>query len=167
VSDLKTMGKREEATGSVEFKKPNKMRWDYDTPEKKLLVTDGATVWFYMPADKQVVTQRFSDAYRARTPIALLAGKTKLTKEFRVQIVSRDAASGETTFVMSPREAGGMGDVRLTVHEPTLEIRGMAFVDPYGNRIAVRFSDAKVNTKIADARFHFAAPAGTETIPAP
>ncbi|HIE00862.1 MAG TPA: outer membrane lipoprotein carrier protein LolA, partial [Thiotrichaceae bacterium] len=27
------------------FKKPKKMRWDYETPDKQEIVTDGTTLW--------------------------------------------------------------------------------------------------------------------------
>src|SRR5678816_3804995 len=36
-------------------KKPGKMRWDYSAPEKKQFVSDGATMYTYVPQDKQVI----------------------------------------------------------------------------------------------------------------
>src|SRR2546427_6779507 len=41
--------------GQVLIKKPGKMRWDYTAPEKKQFVSDGSKVYFYIPADKQVI----------------------------------------------------------------------------------------------------------------
>src|SRR6267154_2320107 len=41
--------------GTVLIKKPGKMRWDYTAPEKKLFVSDGSKLYFYIPADKQVI----------------------------------------------------------------------------------------------------------------
>src|SRR5580765_3130295 len=41
--------------GTVLIKKPGRMRWDYTAPEKKLFVSDGSKVYFYLPADKQVM----------------------------------------------------------------------------------------------------------------
>ena len=37
------------AEGKVSFLRPGKMRWEYETPEEQLLVTDGKTVWLYDP----------------------------------------------------------------------------------------------------------------------
>src|SRR6476659_3500194 len=39
-------------SGTVYFRRPGRMRWDYDAPEKKLFIADGKTVWFYVPADR-------------------------------------------------------------------------------------------------------------------
>src|SRR4051794_39311067 len=39
--------------GEVLFKKPGRMRWNYDKPEPKAYVADGTTLWLYEPEDKQ------------------------------------------------------------------------------------------------------------------
>ena len=41
-------------SGTVYFRRPGRMRWEYESPEKKLFVADGKTVWFYVPADHTV-----------------------------------------------------------------------------------------------------------------
>ena len=41
--------------GTVQVKKPGKMRWDYKSPEPKLFVSDGNRIYLYVPADKQVM----------------------------------------------------------------------------------------------------------------
>ena len=35
------------------MKKPGKMRWDYTSPEKKLFVSDGQTMFLYFPDDNR------------------------------------------------------------------------------------------------------------------
>src|SRR5688572_23323527 len=40
--------------GTVKIKKPGRMRWVYTSPEKKEFVSDGAKIYTYIPADKQV-----------------------------------------------------------------------------------------------------------------
>src|SRR3984957_11473184 len=38
-------------TGTAYFRRPGKMRWEYERPEKDLFLVDGKTAWFYVPAD--------------------------------------------------------------------------------------------------------------------
>src|SRR5882762_6522760 len=40
--------------GTAYFRRPGKMRWEYDHPEKDLFLVDGKTAWFYVPADHTV-----------------------------------------------------------------------------------------------------------------
>src|ERR1700738_3229807 len=42
--------------GTAYFRRPGKMRWEYERPEKDLFLVDGKTAWFYGPADHTVTT---------------------------------------------------------------------------------------------------------------
>ncbi len=67
-------------SGIAYFRKPGKMRWEYEKPEKNLFLVDGKTAWFYTPVDHTVtrIPARQSDDWR--TPLALLAGEGKLSR---------------------------------------------------------------------------------------
>src|SRR6266487_3801588 len=43
------------ASGKVVFVKPGKMRWDYDSPKGKVMVSDGSKVVLYDPEDQQAI----------------------------------------------------------------------------------------------------------------
>ncbi|MGH9756774.1 MAG: LolA family protein, partial [Candidatus Acidiferrales bacterium] len=34
-------------SGTVYFSRPGRMRWEYESPQQKLFLVDGANVWFY------------------------------------------------------------------------------------------------------------------------
>src|SRR5215218_5875164 len=36
--------------GKVQVKKPGRMRWDYTAPDKKVFVSDGSSVYLWVPA---------------------------------------------------------------------------------------------------------------------
>src|SRR5450755_113536 len=46
-------GMKRNESGTLELKKPGRMRWDYEQPRPKMFVTDGAVAWFYVPGEKQ------------------------------------------------------------------------------------------------------------------
>ena len=46
-------GAQREESGTLWLKKPRKMRWEYRSPKEKLFVSDGQSVWFYVPAERQ------------------------------------------------------------------------------------------------------------------
>src|SRR3977135_817679 len=77
--------------GTVLIKKPGKMRWDYTAPEKKQFVSDGAKIYFYIPADKQVIVSSVPPNAAAATPALFLAGKGRLTSEFAPSLVELPA----------------------------------------------------------------------------
>ena len=51
------------------------MRWDYTAPERKQFVSDGAKIYSYIPADKQVIVSPMPADAEATTPALFLAGK--------------------------------------------------------------------------------------------
>ena len=69
------------ASGEVWLKKPGKMRWDYAKPEKKLMVSDGTTLWVYVPEDEQAYRQDLKgNALPAQ--VSFLLGEGKLDKYY-------------------------------------------------------------------------------------
>jgi len=54
------------------------MRWEYESPEKKLFLVDGKNTWFYVPYDHTVTKAPVKESSDWRTPLALLTGKADL-----------------------------------------------------------------------------------------
>ena len=67
-------------SGTVYFSRPGRMRWEYESPERKLFLVDGTNVWFYVPADRTASRAKVKDSADWRTPIALLAGKADMSQ---------------------------------------------------------------------------------------
>src|ERR1700722_11897095 len=75
-------------SGTVYFSQPGRMRWEYESPEQKLFLVDGANAWFYVPADHTASRAKINESSDWRTPLALLAGKANLSELCRdIQIV--------------------------------------------------------------------------------
>src|SRR5438046_594769 len=86
-------GRTKVSTGEVTFKKPGRMRWDYDQPEKKMFLSDGQRLWLYEPDDKQAFKQELK---QSQLPAALsfLLGKGRLEDEFEVVAAAPDVSYG-------------------------------------------------------------------------
>ncbi len=66
--------KQSRGEGKVYFKKKGMMRWDYTTPNQKM-ISDGRALWYYQPEEKQVLVSDVSKFLREKTPLAFLAGR--------------------------------------------------------------------------------------------
>ena len=67
-------------SGTAYFRRPGRMRWEYEAPEKDLFLVDGKTAWFYVPADHTVTRAPAKQSSDLRTPMALLAGEMKVSR---------------------------------------------------------------------------------------
>jgi outer membrane lipoprotein carrier protein len=72
--------KQKTSSGSFEFDRPNRFRFDYRKPFEQVIVADGRKVWIYDADLNQVSSRQLSQALGA-TPAAVLAG-TSLEKDF-------------------------------------------------------------------------------------
>ena len=154
-------------SGTLWLKKPGKMRWEYRSPREKLFVSDGKNAWFYVPGDRQA---RKTDARKledVRSPLAFLLGKTKLEKELRGLSLAPDLPPLEAGDVVLRGVPTALADrVNEIVLEitPDHRITRIVIQDVDGSSTEYRFSEQRENVAIADGRFEFKPPAGTETV---
>ncbi len=108
-------------SGKVYFLKPGRMRWEYESPEEKLFLSDGTHVYLYVPAERQVSRSRLSDAADWRVPFALLLGRIDFSELFsRVEIhrVERTAQAPLTQLRALPKsQRQGFTEIWLDVNE--------------------------------------------------
>src|SRR6202163_1484321 len=88
--------------GIVYFRRPGKMRWEYNSPEKNLFLVDGKTAWFYVPTDHTVTRVPAKNSSDWRTPLALLAGEMKISRVCtRLEIAPHEEAQTAGDAVLS------------------------------------------------------------------
>jgi outer membrane lipoprotein carrier protein len=160
------MGRKTSSSGQVTFKKPGRMRWDYEKPDQNTYVTDGNVLWLYEPDDKQAFKQELKTS-QLPAALAFLTGKGKLNTEFDVSFVDKSAYGGPGDYVLSlsPKTAQPQVKTILFVVDPrTFDVRESVITDAQGNVNDLVFADIRVNTKVADTLFKWSPPAGVRVI---
>jgi outer membrane lipoprotein carrier protein len=152
-------------SGTLWLKKPGKMRWEYRSPKEKLFVSDGKDAWFYVPEDRQARKESAKKLDDIRSPLAFLLGKTKLNRELKGLSIATDVSVSQPGNVVLRGIPEGLSDeVNEVVLEVTPEHRLARIVlqDVDGASTEYRFTDQKEDVSVADSRFAFKPPAGTE-----
>jgi outer membrane lipoprotein carrier protein len=153
--------------GHLLVKKPGRMRWDYTAPEPKTFVSDGAQLYSYVPADKQVVVSPIPPDDQATTPALFLAGKGSLTRDFTPSIVEQPAGmpAGSRTLKLVPKSRQQDYDWLMLVVDPaSFAIRGLVTVDAQGGRSSFLFTNLKENVGLTDKEFAFKIPRGVDVV---
>lgn len=156
-------------SGTLWLKKPGKMRWEYRSPKDKLFVSDGRDAWFYVPDDRQARKTPAKKLEDIRSPLAFLLGKTKLEKELQGLSLAPDVAPwhpGNVVLRGVPRAlADRVSEILLEI-TPENQIARIIIQEVDGATTEYRFDEMKENVKVADGRFEFKPPTGTETMDA-
>jgi outer membrane lipoprotein carrier protein len=153
---------RTQESGTVAVKKPGKMRWTYSKPERKELVSDGRTIYWYVHEDKQVVQRNAADS--ASTPDLFLSGKGDIARDFTATHAESPIA-GAVALKLVPRRAEPEYEYLVVAFDPaSLQIRGLTTRDHQGGESALTFSNMRENRGLSDKDFVFTVPRGVTVV---
>jgi outer membrane lipoprotein carrier protein len=175
--------------GTAFFRRPGKMRWEYEAPEKDLFLVDGKTAWFYVPADRTATRVPAKQSADWRTPLALLAGEMKVSRVCaHVDLASNERALSENDVVLrcqvksasggskdskSPKPdqdtlaapASSQNDVVLfEIDRRTGELARLIVRQSGGVEVEFRFENWHLDPPLPDSLFKFEVPVGVAIV---
>jgi len=154
-------GRRQVSSGTLRVKKPGKMRWDYETPARKVVAVNGSRLVQYEPEENQAYVDERFDASAMSAAVTFLLGKGDLAREFELAVDTSGA------LLLRPREEDPrVASIALTVGGDG-EVTGTRVTDGSGNVNEIRFSSVKRNRGIPDAAFDVKLPADVHRIDQP
>jgi outer membrane lipoprotein carrier protein len=162
-SYIKMMDKMQSVKGSVSIKKPGKMKWSYGAPDTQILISNGSTLWLYVPEEEQATKVPIESIYSSNTPALFLAGKGKLTQTFNIENVNLDI--DPISITLTPKaDDQAMTRLQLFANKKNYQITGSTVYDKLGNKTEIWFSNIKTNREIPEKTFQFQAPANVEVL---
>ncbi len=158
--------KRTTEQGTMQVKKPGRMRWEYTRPEKKLFIADGRKTYVYVPVDRQVMVSDIPTGDRASTPILFLAGKGSLVRDFEASTATvANAPAGTVALKLTPRKTEAEYEaITLVVDRATLAIRMFVATDAQGGTSTFEFTNLRENVNPPDKTFMFSIPKGVDVV---
>lgn len=178
-------GRAQQGSGTAHFVKAKKaqgapgtigkMRWDYTTPEKQILVSDGVDFSMYFAKLEQMIVSP-AETMRSDITYAFFTGTGNLLKDFTISAPNAEFTPGKEdgghtkVIKLTPKEKQSqVSEIHLWVTTDSL-IQRMDILDHFDTRTTLEFSDLEVNAlpvddpKAMDALFTYTPPEGTEII---
>jgi len=160
--------RKKEAYGTLSIKKPGRMRWDYRQPDRQVLVCDGNTLTLYTEKTKQMTTGDARRYLQSDITYAFFTGKGKITADFDVRaplegpVVTEEGLYRIRLIPKKPHPH--VESITVVVDSTQFLPRAMDILDRFGGRTVFEFTNIQRNVAIADERFRFTPPPGTEII---
>jgi outer membrane lipoprotein carrier protein len=172
-------------SGIVYFRRPGKMRFDYEAPEKNLFLVDGKYAWFYVPADHTVTRVPAKESGDWRTPLALLAGEMKVSRVCaKVQLATNEQPENPANVLLHCSLRGAKQDSSQAQASPNPQLQGSRDGDSVffevarttgelarvlvrqagGIEVEFRFTHWQFDPPIADSQFRFTPPLGVAIV---
>lgn len=153
-------------SGTMAVKQPGLFRFVYTKPERKEFVSDGAKVYTYLVADRQVIVTPAPEPGGATTPAMFLAGRADIARDFTATAMTLPSApAGLVTLKLEPKKTDpDYQFFALGVDPATYQIRYLVAMDRQGGRSAFTFSNLKENRGLSDNTFRFRIPRGVDVV---
>lgn len=155
--------------GTFRFKKGGKLRIEYEGKDGKHYVSDGTTLWTFIPGDEgSLQTFKVNDESVPKEGLSFLSGFGRLTKEFRVSHdPSRPAAKPGTILLhLVPRSGSRHYESLDALFGPDHLLAELVVRNTSGNVSHYRFSNIKTNAGLSDRLFTLSSGRATpDTLP--
>ncbi|SFM86211.1 outer membrane lipoprotein chaperone LolA [Variovorax sp. OV329] len=151
------------STGSFEFQRPGKFKFDYKKPFAQLIVADGESLWLY-DADLNQVTQRKQAQALGSTPAALIAAASDLRAlqaDFQLEAApDRD----KLQWVKATPKAKDGQLQHVLVGFSGESLAALEILDSFGQRSVLKFDKFEINPSLPASTFAFKTPAGADVV---
>ncbi|MBN2645594.1 MAG: outer membrane lipoprotein carrier protein LolA [Desulfuromonadaceae bacterium] len=152
-----------------------RFRWDYSVPEVQHLISDGVTLWVYLPDNHRVMVSSIADHLKqADDPLLFLRSLGHLERHFDLAWDSpMQTAAGDFLVRLTPKQPSAyiqhltlVVPQQLLVAEqaPRFPLLGVVVATPYGTTTAIEFRDVQLNQHPASETFHFTIPQGVDIV---
>ena len=150
----------QQSTGTMQFQRPGKFRWEYQKPYEQVIVADGTRLWIY-DKDLNQVTVRKLDRALGASPAAILAGSNEIEKNYTLTNVGSQDGLDWLQAVPKAQDTA-FERIRLGFGKNGLE--AMQLNDQFGQVTVIKFADLERNPKLAADAFRFSPPKGADVI---
>jgi outer membrane lipoprotein carrier protein len=151
--------------GTVSFRKPGRMRWEFETPEKQTIVSDGETLYSYDPDLNQVVETPLKQALKSSSATSFLLGIGNINRDFKAAFANPAAPTGLVDLILDAKTGGYKIEVGLD--PKTYNLMTLTLTDQLGDVTKIDFSDIHDNVELPDSIFEFKVPPGADIVTAP
>lgn len=149
--------------------------WQYEEPSRQEIVSDGKTMWVYIPDNMQVVESDISNVGRANAtnPVTFLSGLGNLSRDFTIMWGNPDTDSeGNYILRLRPQRPSPLiREMILIVDRDAVQGQGAYFpilsstvIDQSENRTTIEFRDLRVNRGLTALDFNFMMPPGVDVV---
>lgn len=148
--------------GTLYLKRPNLFRVEYDEPKGHLQVSDGKTVWTYVPENGEVLSAKLDSTAGAGGDVLRWILETGTAEPE----VTETEVKGKSVLELSllPQAGLGLSRVRIWISPKTLELVRYEITDSSGNRNLYTLGETRKNPKLSNELFRFVPPDGVPVV---
>jgi outer membrane lipoprotein carrier protein len=155
-------------TGILYLRRPGMMRWEYQSPRQKLFVSDGKTIYFYLPEENQVQKTSVKESRDQRVPFLFLLGKGNLKKDFsKIEWAKNDKPffeGNQVLYAYPKKDIDEFARILMEFDPHSLQLQRITIFEVDGSKSEFVFTNIKENLGLNAQMFNFKVPANVEVV---
>ena len=163
-STIKAMEITDFASGKVYVRHPGMMRWEYDKPDKQIIITDGLKLWIYRPDDNQVMTGAAPVFFRDGKGASFLSDINLIRQKFKISLLSSEGDLFYELKLVPVEKTMDVADIRISVSKIRFAIMRVITQNFYGDETRIEFMNSEFDLNLDDALFSFKIPEGVDIL---
>ncbi len=164
ISSIKAMEITDSASGRAFFKRSGKMRWEYETPDRQIIITDGKTLWVFRPEDNQVMIGKAPSFFEGGKGFSFLSDMKVIREKFSMTL-EKETEDGFFVLKLLPREkALDIMEIHLWISRNTFDVVKILTYNSYGDETRIVFNNIQLKQELDDSLFSFKISKGMEVL---
>lgn len=163
-STIKAMEITDFASGKVYVRHPGMMRWEYDKPDKQIIITDGFKLWIYRPNDNQVMIGAAPVFFRDGKGASFLSDIKLIRQKFKISPLSSEGDLFYELKLVPVEKTIDVADIRLSVSKITFTIIRVITQNLYGDETRIEFMNTEFDLNLDEELFSFKIPEGVDVL---
>ena len=164
ISTLKAMQIKETASGRLFVKRPGKMRWEYDRPERQVIITDGKKLWIYRPDDNQVMIGKAPAFFGDGKGAGFLSNIRQIRQNFELSLQTKSKESNFIIKLIPKEKTYDISTVYLSIVPQTFDVVQVITLNEYDDETQIDLHDITYNQNQPDSLFTLQIPEGADIV---
>jgi outer membrane lipoprotein carrier protein len=163
-SSIKAMEITDSATGRAFFKRSGKMRWEYETPDRQIIITDAKTLWVFRPEDNQVMIGKAPSFFKGGKGFSFLSDMKVIRQKFDM-VLEKETEEGFFVLKLLPREKTyDIVEIFLWISRNSFDVVKILTYNSYGDETRIVFNNVQLRENLDDSLFTFEVSEGMEVL---
>ncbi len=151
-------GNKENRSGKIWMKKPGLFRWEYNTPEKFIIISDSRNIYVYYPEENQAFVYPSGKALSSQLALGFMSGRGNLRKDLKLESFKvLDEGLWQLNFLPAYQDSQ-VEKISLRVNLANGEVQELLLHYFSGERVRITFKSLEYNLDIPDRVFKFTPP---------
>ena len=164
ISTLKALDITDTASGRMIVKCPGMMKWEYEKPEKQIIISNGDRLWVYRPEDNQVLTGRAPEFFKEGKGAGFLSDMKILRKKFNITLMKSESDSFYMLKLLPNKKMLDILSIFIKVLKSNFSIVQIITHNLYEDETKIDLFDIKFKDKIDASIFNFIIPEGVDIL---